>query len=1203
MGMNDQNCQDSCRGGSKVSDFTWEVKANDRAFHLKFKKKLFLCWKRRKYRDNAIKTAKYNMLTFLPLNLYEQFHRSANLYFLFVVLLQTIPEISTLPWFSLMMPLVCLLIIRGTRDLVDDIARYRSDRMINGRPCEILMEKSFCKKRWRDIHVGDVVCLQKDDFVPADLLLLATSEPSSLCYVETADIDGETNLKFRQALIITHKELVSVDKMAAFDGIVVCEEPNSRMHTFVGTLEWKGEKYSLDSEKILLRGCRIRNTDICYGLVIYAGFDSKIMKNSGKIKLKRTKLDRMMNKLVIFIFLMLVVISLCLAVAYSFQVVDFQAKHSYLNEFHRNSSPVQEAFLVFWGFMILLSVIVPMSLYITFEFVYLVNSCFINWDLEMYYSPQDIPANARNTSLNDQLGQIEYIFSDKTGTLTQNIMTFKKCCINGLIYGTDGGEDLKAISWRWNKYADENLIFYDSQLLEDVLKDEDEVAREFWRLLALCHTVMVDEKDGQLVYQAASPDEEALVTAARNFGYVFLSRTQDTITTIELGVERIYQVLAMMDFNSSRKRMSVLVRDPEGKIRLYTKGADTVIFERLQPGCPNELATEKALDTFAKQTLRTLCLASKEVEDEFYQEWSKRHHAASVLLQNRSQALEKIYEDMEKDLKLLGATAIEDKLQDGVPDTIDLLKKGNIKVWVLTGDKQETAVNIGFACRLLSDDMEILDEKEIQEMVEICSESNNNFGGVLNCDSRLQQQQGKLALVVTGDFLDTLLPKAEESQASEKKSSLLAMVGEHCRIWQAPEDLAIRRERAFVDLATQCQAVICCRVTPKQKALIVQMIKKYQKVITLAIGDGANDVNMIKTADIGVGISGQEGMQAVQCSDYALAQFSYLKRLLLVHGRWSYLRISKFLRYFFYKTFASMMVQIWFAFYNGFTAQPLYEGWFLALYNVFYSAYPVLSMGLLEQDMSAKKCLEFPELYSVGQKNQLFNYQVFFVALAQGVATSLVNFYVTVWAFTDTAGPGGICDYQTFAITVATSALFSVIAEIIIDIKFWTILSFLAVSSSVILYSLMSFLTQNFSAFHMAPTIFRFLDVNQNALTEPYILLVVLLTVITNTMPSLAVRLLCHIIAESESRRSYQDSRMEVSAVELTAHFQRGSFGRRSSYAFSHKEGYAELITRGTSLRKKDTQTIGGISSNGGSMPATKDSPDPRTSVPVKESP
>ncbi|XP_020864720.1 phospholipid-transporting ATPase IK isoform X1 [Phascolarctos cinereus] len=1190
----------------KEPDFTWEVKANDRDYHRQFKKKAFLCWKGRKYSDNAIRTAKYNILTFLPLNLYEQFHRMANLYFLFVILLQTIPEIATLPWFALLLPLACLLTIRGVRDLVDDIARHRSDQTINGRPCEILLGKSFCKKRWRDIQVGDVVCLHKDDFVPADLLLLASSEPCSLCYVETADIDGETNLKFRQALSVTHKELVNTDKMAAFDGIVVCEEPSSRMHKFVGTLEWKGEKYSLDSEKMLLRGCRIRNTDICYGLVIYAGFDSKIMKNCGKIKLKRTKLDQLMNKLVIIIFVMLVVVSFCLAVAFGFLVVDLQRKHSYLAAFHSSSSPAREAFLTFWSFMILLSIIVPMSLYITFEFIYLVNSCFINWDLEMYYSPLDMPAKARSTSLNDQLGQIEYIFSDKTGTLTQNIMTFKKCCISGLTYGSDENSDesLQAVSLSWNKYADGKLVFYDPKLLIAIREDEDKVVREFWRLLALCHTVMVEEKDGQLVYQAASPDEEALVTAARNFGYVFLSRTQDTITTSELGVERTYQVLAMLDFNSVRKRMSVLLRDPEGTVRLYSKGADTVIFERLRPGCPNEHATEKALDTFAEETLRTLCLASKEVEEEFYQEWSQKYHKASVLLQNRAQALDAVYEDMEKDLNLLGATAIEDKLQDGVPDTIHLLKKGNIKVWVLTGDKQETAVNIGFACRLLSDDMEILEEKEIYGVLEAYWESNNNVRGVRDSGPKLQQQQSKMALVVTGDFLDKLLPRAGEAQSWTKKHSLLTRMGWHYRSQQIQEDLASWRERAFVDLASKCQAVICCRVTPKQKALIVQLVKKYQQVTTLAIGDGANDVNMIKTADIGVGISGQEGMQAVQCSDYALAQFAYLQRLLLVHGRWSYLRISKFLRYFFYKTFASMMVQIWFAFYSGFTAQPLYEGWFLAFYNIFYTAYPVLSMGLLEQDMSAKKCLEFPEFYSVGQKNQLFNYRVFFVALAHGTAVSLVNFYVALWAFDDTAGPGGICDYQSFAVTVATSAMLTVIAEIAMDIKFWTILSILAVSSSVVLYSFLSFLTQNFFIFRLAPTIFQFPHANQNALTEPYVLLVVLLAVVVNTMPSMAIRLLCHITAEPKPGKSpYRDTKVEASTVELKAHFQRGSTRRRSSYAFSHDEGYANLIAGGASLRKKPRRVIQGPSPNGDLQPAGEAPLRPRTSVLAKESP
>ncbi|TFK02123.1 A disintegrin and metalloproteinase with thrombospondin motifs 10 [Platysternon megacephalum] len=1132
---NQESLESYLNGSKKQLDFTWEVRANDRAYHRQFKKRVAFCLTRKKYEDNAIKTAKYNVLTFLPLNLYEQFHRLANLYFLFVILLQTVPEISTLPWFTLLLPLSCLLLLRGLRDLIDDIARHRSDWTINSRPCEILVGKSFSWKKWRDICVGDIVCLRKDSFVPADLLLLSSSEPSSLCYVETADIDGETNLKFRQALLATHQELVNEASMAAFDGKVTCEEPNSRMHSFIGTLEWRGEKYSLDSEKILLRGCRIRNTETCYGLVIYAGLDSKIMKNCGKIKMKKTKLDRLMDRLVILIFVMLVITSFSLAFAAGFWVVKFHAEHSYLSALYVGTSPAMQAFFTFWGFMILLSIIIPMSMYITFEFIYMVNSYFIDWDLEMYYPAKDTPAKARSTSLNDQLGQIEYIFSDKTGTLTQNIMTFKKCCINGIIYGSANGENKPSkTSVSWNPYVDKTAEFHDPALLETVLQNDDPVTREFLRLLALCHTVMVEEKDtGQLVYQAASPDEEALVTAARNLGYVFLSRTQDTITLSELGTERTYSMLAMLDFSSS----------------------------------------------FAEETLRTLCLASKEVKEEDYAEWSKKHHEASVLLQNRAQELDKVYEEIEQDLQLLGATAIEDKLQDGVPETIQLLKKGNIKVWVLTGDKQETAVNIGFACRLLSVDMQILEEKEICEMLEGCWVSSNNLGSSGERLCRFQQRsgvlhQGKMALVITGDFLEKILGTGEKVKRKEGFWAWLAC----CKAQTQPvADSSV--EKAFVDLATSCQAVICCRVTPKQKALVVQLVKRHRSAITLAIGDGANDVNMIKTADIGVGISGQEGMQAVQCSDYALAQFRYLQRLLLVHGRWSYLRICKFLRYFFYKTFAGMMVQIWFAFYSGFTAQPLYEGWFLALYNVFYTAYPVLSMGLMEQDVSAEKSLQLPELYKVGQRDELFNYRVFCVTLLHGTVTSLGSFYIALWAFEDRVGSRVGGDYQSFAVTVATSAFLSVIAEIIMDIKFWTILTFLTIAGSLLFFCLFSFLTQNFPAFREAPTIFRFPDASRNALTDPYVLSIVLLCVVVNTIPSLTIRLLRVITGTgtSQDKISSRDMQVAEGSMELETHFRRGSLQRRSSYAFSHKEGYADLITRGASLRVKESRNRGPV--------------------------
>nr|XP_012610714.1 phospholipid-transporting ATPase IK-like [Microcebus murinus] len=1187
--------------GNENTAFTWDVKANSRAYHWQFKEKVFLCWHRQKYKTNIIRTAKYNFFSFLPRNLYEQFHRVSNLYFLLIVILQGIPEISTLPWFTLFTPLVCLVLIRATRDLVDDIGRHRSDRAVNNRPCQVLVGKSFIWQKWKDLCVGDVVCLSKDSIVPADLLLLASSEPSSLCYVETADIDGETNLKFRQALMVTHHKLTNTRKMASFRGRVMCEEPNSRMHQFVGRLEWNGKMYPLDIGNLLLRGCKIRNMDTCYGMVIYAGFDTKIMKNCGKIHLKRTKLDLLMNKLVVLIFLSLVVVSTALAVSFGLWTREFKDRHHYLWIPYRGSVAM-ESFFIFWGYLILLSVMVPMSMFIMAEFICLGNSIFINWDEAMYYAPKDVPAKARSTSLSDQLGQVEYIFSDKTGTLTQNVLIFKKCCIDGHVYGPDSeSRTLKGDPYLWNKFADGKLRFHNEQLLHVVRARRDKVVQEFWRVLAICHTVMVQEKDDLLVYQAASPDEEVLVSAARNVGYVFLSRTQDTITLMELGEQRVYQVLAMMDFNSTRKRMSVLVRNPEGTICLYTKGADTVILERLHKKHTTTLSTEEALAAFAKETLRTLCLAYKEVDEATYKRWHLRHQEASVLLQNRAQALQELYSEMEQSLKLLGATAIEDRLQDGVPDTVKCLKKGNIKIWVLTGDKQETAVNISFACQLLSENMLILEEKEILRILEACSERNSNLltkKGFLKFPPHV-----KLAMVVDGNFLDKLLlslhkePRAPiqdvEADESWQESRQEPCQGEKdflrarrmsklwrnfsvqqtrtkSKDWKTRESPETQRERAFVDLASRCQAVICCRVTPKQKALIVALVKKYQQVVTLAIGDGANDVNMIKTADIGVGLAGQEGTQAVQNSDFALGQFCFLQRLLLVHGRCSYARVCKFLRYFVYKTVASMMAQIWFAFYNGFSAQPLYEGWFLALSNLLYTTFPVLYIGLFEQDVSAQQSLQTPELYVAGQKDELFNYWVFLQAIAHGTATSLVNFFMTLWTSWDTAGPCSFSDHQSFAVVVALSGLLCITMEVVLIIKYWTVLCVAAILLSLSFYGLMTYATQSYWLYRISPKTFPFLYADRNVLSCPSTALVILLNVSLNTLLVLALRMIYQALKKLCPKEEAEEAAPaeEIFTVEPTPHLHQGSLGRRSSYAFSHREGYAGLITQGTILQR-----------------------------------
>uniref|UniRef100_A0A8B9YYY1 Phospholipid-transporting ATPase n=1 Tax=Buteo japonicus TaxID=224669 RepID=A0A8B9YYY1_9AVES len=843
-------------------DCSWQVKANDQRFYEQpqFKRTVFLCFKKSKYAANAIKTYKYNPITFLPLNLFEQFKRAANFYFLVLLILQSIPQITTLSWYTTLVPLLLVLGITAVKDLVDDIARHRMDNEVNNRTCEVIRDGRFKNTKWKDIKVGDIIRLKKNTFVPADILLLSSSEPNSLCYVETAELDGETNLKFKMALEVTHRYLQEESAMADFNGLIECEEPNNRLDKFAGTLFWRNMSYSLDADKILLRGCKIRNTDFCHGVVIFAGADTKIMKNSGKTRFKRTKIDSLMNYMVYTIFVVLILLSAGLAIGHTYWEQQIGNLSWYLYD-AQDFSPPYRGFLNFWGYIIVLNTMVPISLYVSVEVIRLGQSYFINWDLQMYYPEKDTAAKARTTTLNEQLGQIHYIFSDKTGTLTQNIMTFKKCCINGQRYGksvdADRHKAIQQVDFSWNMYADGKFSFYDHYLIEQIKSGKEPEIQKFFFLLAICHTVMVDTSDGQLNYQAASPDEGALVTAARNFGYVFLSRTQNTITISEMGIERTYDVLAILDFNSDRKRMSVIVRESGGNIRLYCKGADTVIYERLHPRNLKREATEEALDIFANETLRTLCLCYRDISHDEFEAWNKKFVEASVATTNRDEALDKVYEDIEKNLILLGATAIEDKLQDGVPETISRLSKADIKIWVLTGDKKETAENIGFSCELLTDETTICYGEDTSALLQTRLENQRNRAGSsthssLRMNEPFFQGSKDRALIITGSWLNEILLEKKKKKkklklkfprtAEEKKKQT-----EKRRRAEAYKE---QQQKNFVDLACECRAVICCRVTPKQKAMVVELVKKYKKAITLAIGDGANDVNMIKISSL-----------------------------------------------------------------------------------------------------------------------------------------------------------------------------------------------------------------------------------------------------------------------------------------------------------------------------------------------------------------
>jgi phospholipid-transporting ATPase len=836
-----------------------------------------------KYVDNHISTAKYNVVTFLPKFLFEQFSKYANLFFLFTAALQQIPNLSPTNQYTTIGPLMVVLLVSAGKELVEDYKRKTQDKMLNSSKARVLQGSSFVDTKWVNVGVGDIVRVESEEPFPADIILLASSEPEGLCYIETANLDGETNLKIKQAIPETCV-LVSNNELSRLGGRLRSEQPNSSLYTYEATMTIAaggGEKeLPLTPDQLLLRGATLRNTPWIHGVVVFTGHETKLMRNATATPIKRTAVEKQLNYLVLMLICMLLALSVVSSLGDLILHVIHGGEFAYIG--YLPTSTALQKLQTFWADMatywVLFSALVPISLFVTVELVKYWHALLINDDLDMYYDKMDTPAVCRTSSLVEELGMVEYIFSDKTGTLTCNQMEFRQCSISGIQYAEEVPEDLRAT---FQDGVEVGIHDFD-RLKENLKTHESRVAmHHFLTLLATCHTVIperTDEKGGAIKYQAASPDEGALVEGAVLMGYQFSARKPRAVQIIVGGEIFEYELLAVCEFNSTRKRMSTIFRCPDGVIRCYCKGADTVILERLSPDNPHVEQTLQHLEEYASEGLRTLCLAMREIPEDEFQQWWKIFDAAQTTVSgNRAENLDKAAELLEKNMYLLGATAIEDRLQDGVPETIHTLQDAGIKVWVLTGDRQETAINIGMSCKLISEDMTLLIVNE-----ESAAATRDNIQKKLHAirtqgDGTIAMET--LALIIDGKSLTYALEKG--------------------------------LDKDFLDLAVMCKAVICCRVSPLQKALVVKLVKKHLKAILLAIGDGANDVSMIQAAHIGVGISGMEGLQAARSADISIGQFRYLRKLLLVHGAWSYQRVSKTILYSFYKNITLYMTQFW----------------------------------------------------------------------------------------------------------------------------------------------------------------------------------------------------------------------------------------------------------------------------------------------------
>ncbi|KAG0792196.1 hypothetical protein G6F22_005934 [Rhizopus arrhizus] len=917
-----------------------------------------------RFLHNSVTTGKYNLITFLPKFLYEEFSKYANIFFLFISCIQQIPDVSPTSRWTTLVPLVIVLLITAVKEVVEDWGVHRSDAELNSKKCKVLNNFSLETKSWKDVKVGDMIRIESGDSFPADLILISSSEPDGLCYIETSNLDGEVNLKIKQALPQTSNN-VTVNDMMKLQGVIKSEQPNNRLYNYEGTLSIHSymdppREAPLDINQLLLRGAQLRNTSWVYGIVIFTGHETKLMLNSSRKPSKVSNITRITNRNIMYLFWILLGMSLAGAIGGVLFTMYRGSQAAYL-PLH-SWSHGQEFGYDILTYLILFSAFIPISLMVTMEIVKFALSYLIENDLELYYDKTNTPAAARSSSLIEELGQVKFVFSDKTGTLTCNEMQFRQASIAGQFYADQVDPDRRAR----DDVQDSNAQYTFDQLKQHLnTHSTANVINEFLTLLAVCHTVIPEKVHEKIVYQASSPDEGALVKGAASLDYQFHTRRPNSVTCTIRGQELEYQVLNICEFNSSRKRMSAVIRGPDNKIKLYCKGADTVILERLAKENPYVEPTLMHLEDCASEGLRTLCIAMREIPEDEYAHWSQVYEAASTTIVNRAEALDKAAELIERELFLLGATAIEDRLQDGVPDTIHTLQEAGINIWVLTGDRQETAINIGYSCKLLNEDMSLI----------VCNE-----------DSHWD----------TKAFLEKKLRDVSELMTRGEELEPLALIIDGKALTFALEkDI----EKIFFDLAVLCKAVICCRVSPLQKALVVKCVKKYDTSILLAIGDGANDVSMIQAAHVGVGISGVEGLQAARSADFSISQFRFLQRLLLIHGAWAYQRMSKMIFYYFYKNVTLYLTQFWYAFYNGFSGSTLYESWTMSCFNVFFTFLPPIVIGVFDQTVSSRMLDRYPPMYILGHKNVFFNQKKFWGWIANATFHSLVLFFLGVAAF------------------------------------------------------------------------------------------------------------------------------------------------------------------------------------------------------------
>lgn len=939
---------------------------------------------------NVIRNQKYTVLSLIPVVLYNQFRFFSNLFFLLIALSQAIPQLRVGFLFTYVAPLTIVLFITICKEAVDDYKRYVRDKEQNETLFNKVTYNGLVKIKACEIKVGDIIQLEKNERVPADMVFLHTTDKAKTIFLRTDQLDGETDWKLRKP-IGTTQELSDVKRLINDDYYIIVDPPTKHIYEFKGifVMQMGNNALNVKKEGLSLEQTLWANTVIAScnatGIVTYTGRETRAQKNNSEPQPKFGQLDMEINALskALFIFMFICAV---LIVAMSGFPGTFEV--NMINIFR---------------FLLLLSSIIPISLRVNLDFAKIIFSYKINSD-------DQIPGTiARNSTIPEELGRIQYLFSDKTGTLTQNEMIFKQICFETGTFTEETLDDLTLIvktacvaSYGPLKDVEDKIMdstSLDTNQKKRFRRNRDNVIRDTVTALGLCHNVTPTIEDGVKGYQASSPDEVALVKFAERINIILAERSQMLIKIVNGdGKEENYKILANFPFSSETKRMGILLEHVETKrIVFYLKGAEVVMEKKVQEN--SRAFLRETCENLASTGLRTLVISQRYVPQLEYENWCKKYDTAKCEMEDREVKVQRVVEELEENMEFLCVTGVEDKLQFDVTDTIESLRNAGVQIWMLTGDKVETATCIAISTGLKGKHQKLFFMKEMK----------------------------------TSNEVDTAL-----NEYNVMKDTVLVIDGNTMNIALDPIN-----EKTFFAIASKAPAVVCCRCSPTQKALIVRGMKAHTSCRTAAIGDGGNDVGMIQEAHLGIGIVGKEGKQASLAADFSILEFRCVKLLLLWHGRLSYKRSAILAQFVIHRGLIISIIQVIFSFLFYFTSIQIYNGYLMLGYSTIFTTLPVFSI-VYDEDVDLASVIKFPELYETLQKGRALNNKTFISWCVKSIYQGAVIMIGAVLLFED--------NFVNIVSITFTTLIFIEILNVYLEIHKWHIVMVVSFIGTLFIY-------------------------------------------------------------------------------------------------------------------------------------------------------